>query len=154
MSAWITISVEDLNDYQVAKIILAARTKALATGQADPFDAVMPDVINRMRDDIRGCVRNQVSATPLSIPKGLRGEAVLLIIEAMQTRLPGVSLTDDMKTLISDAKKRLVRISKCEVPIEVPDDPLEPPDVQAGGGFIEGINVPDRKVTKDTVSRL
>jgi hypothetical protein len=154
MSAWITIVAEDLNDYQVAKIIAAARTKALAAGQADPFLAVMPDVINRMRDDIRGCVSNVVSATPLTIPQGLRSEAIYLIIESMQARLPGISLTDELKTLISDAKKRLVRISKCEVPIEIPDDPETTPEVQRSGGLAEGINVPPRTVTKDTVSHL
>lgn len=133
MSAWITIIADDLNDYQVGTIIAAARTKALAAGQADPFLAVMPDVINGMRDDIRGCQRNTVSATPLSIPKGLRKEAVLLIIEAMQSRLPGVSLTDDLKAIIKDAKARLVRVSKCEVPIETPDDPEPSDDVQRSG---------------------
>ena len=134
MSAWITLTADDLNDYQVAKIIAAARTKALATSQADPFNAVMPDVIARMRDDIRGCKTNQVSATPNSIPAGLRSEAIYLIIESMQARLPGVSLTEELKTLIADAKKRLVRISRCEVPIETPDDPLPSGEVQAGVG--------------------
>lgn len=150
---WITIEAEDLNDYQVAKIINAARTRALDAGQADPFDAVMPDVINRMRDDIRGCARNKVSATPNSIPPGLRSEAIYLIIEAMQSRLPGVSLTDDMKTLIADAKRRMVRISKCEVPIEAPNDPLNPDDVQQGG-LIEEVQPGNSGNSREELSRL
>lgn len=134
MAAWIVITADNLNEYQAAKVIAAARTKALASGQADPFLAVMPDVVRRMRDDIRGCVKNRVSATANSVPPGLRGEAVLLTIEAMQARLPGITITEDLRTLIDDAKARMKRISKCEIPIETPDDPLEPDDVQATSG--------------------
>ena len=138
MATWITIEVGDLNQYQAAKLILAARTKALAASQPDPFLEVMPDVINQMRGDIRGCPRNKISATALTVPPGLRGAAVLLTIEAMQARLPGITITEDLRTLIDDAKSRIKRISKCEIPIEQPDDPLDPDDVQRAGSIEMG----------------
>ncbi len=153
MSAWITLTADDLNQYQAAKLIAAARSKALAAGQPDPFDEVMPDVVNRMRDDIRGCKSNRVSATLLSLPPGLRGEGVLLTIEAMQSRLPGISITDDLRTLITDAKKRVIRISKCEVPIEIPDDPETIPEVQTGS-LIEQAQAGNSGNSREELQRL
>jgi len=150
---WITITADNLNEYQAGKLVAAARTKALAASQTDPFLAVMPDVINRMRDDIRGCKSNQVSATPLTVPPGLRGEAVLLTIEAMQPRLPGIKIDDDLRTLIDDAKARMKRISKCEIPIEIPNDPLTTPDVQLGG-MTETVQEGNSGNSREELSRL
>lgn len=150
---WIAITADNLNEYQAGKLVAAARTKALAAGQADPFLAVMPDVINRMRADIRGCKINQVSATPLTVPAGLRGEAVLLTIEAMQSRLPGITIEEDLRTLIDDAKARMKRISKCEIPIETPDDPQTPGDVQSGS-LIEEVNPGNRGNSREDLQRL
>ncbi len=134
MATWITIAPEDLADYQAAALVNAARTAALASGQADPFDQVMPDVVARIRAEIRGCKTNRVSLTPDSIPPDLKSTAILLVVEAMQARLPGVALDEGIKTLIADAKKYLVRIAKCEVPVGLPDDPELVEDIQAVQG--------------------
>jgi len=150
---WIVIIADDLNQYQAAKLVAAARTKALAASQPDPFLAVMPDVINRMRDDIRGCKSNQVSATPLTVPPGLRGEAILLTIEAMQPRLPGITIDEDLRTLITDAKARMKRISKCEIPIETPDDPQPAGEVQSSSA-IEQVSGGERVATREKMQGL
>lgn len=150
---WITISAEDLNDYQVAKIVTAARTKALASGQADPFDVVMPDVAARVRAEIRGCKSNRVSLTPNSVPPDLRSQTVLLIIEAMQSRLPGVQLDEGIRGMIKDAKDYLRRISLCQVPIGIPDDPEPVSDVQSGG-MIETAAVGNSGNSRDELNRL
>ncbi len=156
MATWITLSAEDLNDYQVAKIVTAARTKALASGQADPFDIVMPDIVARVRAEIRGCAKNKVSATPLTVPPDLRSQTILLIVEAMQARLPGVALDDDIKTLIADARKYLQRVADCKVPIAQPDDPEPADDVQRGGSIQMGTAKcdPDRVTTRARLNRL
>lgn len=120
---WITLTAAHLNDYQVAKVVVALRTKALAAGQADPFTIVMPDIVARIRAEVRGCASNKVSNDPLTIPPDLKAHAIYLIIEAMQSRLPGLFLSKDMKTLIADAKDYLKRVSKCEVPIGAPSEP-------------------------------
>jgi hypothetical protein len=131
---WITLTADDLNDYQVAKIITAARTKALAAGQADPFVAVMPDIVARIRAEVRGCARNRVSNSALTIPPDLKAQAIYLIIEAMQPRLPGLALSEDHKTLIKDAREYLKRVSRCEIPIGEPSDPEITNDVQSTAG--------------------
>lgn len=150
---WITISAEDLNDYQVAAYINAARTAALEAGQADPFDVVMPDIVNSVRDEVRACPRNRVSATPLSVPPSLRSQTIYLIIEAMQGRLPGFALDDGIKTLVKDAKERLKRISLCEMPIDQPDDPLAVDDVQRGG-LVETVQAGNSGNSREELNRL
>jgi hypothetical protein len=130
MSNWVTITADNLAEYQAGKIILAARTKALNTGQPDPFLAVMPDVIKQMRDDIAENPLNAISATANTIPPSLRQVAILLTIEAMQARLPGVEIQDELATLISDAKKRMLRIANGK-PVEQPTDPESPRTVES-----------------------
>ncbi len=146
MATWITISPEDLNDYQVAAYVNAARTAALDAGQSDPFDQVMPDIVARVRAEVRGCARNRVSVTPLSVPPDLRSHTILLIIEAMQARLPGIPLDEGIKTLITDAKKYLQRVANCEIPIGLPTDPELVADVQAVQGTPR-ITAPERNFT-------
>lgn len=124
MSAWITITAEDLNDYQVGAQVEALRTAALADNQADPFDNIAADVITRMRAEIQGHPSNRVSATAGTIPPDLKWVGCWLILEAMQTRLPGLELTEEQKRMIDDAHDYLKRVAKGEVPIETPNDPI------------------------------
>jgi hypothetical protein len=135
MATWITITADDLNDYQAGKLINAARTKALGAGQTDPFPRVMADVVANIRADVRANKSNRVSLTVNSVPPDLRKQTILLIIETMQSRLPGISLDDDIKTLIKDAKDRLkaIRAQINPIPIAIPDDPEPIDDVQRGG---------------------
>jgi hypothetical protein len=141
---WIVIAESDLNDYQVAAIMDALKSAALATGQTDPFARVMPDIASRIRAEVRGCKTNTVSNLTNSIPPDLKWVAVYLIIEAMQSRLPGVALDEGIKNIIADAKKYLQRVSECKVPIAQPDDPQIPPDVQPASGT-PLITVPERE---------
>jgi hypothetical protein len=128
------LTADHLNDYQVAKIVVTLRTKALAAGQADPFTIVMPDIVARIRAEVRGCASNTVSANANTIPPDLKSHAIYLIIEAMQSRLPGLFLSADMKRLIADAKDYLKRVSKCEVPIGAPSEPETTSEIQSAAG--------------------
>lgn len=153
MSNWITIVVDDLNEYQAGKIIAAARTRALAAGQADPFLAVMPDIISQMRSDIAENSLNSLSLTANTIPKGLRKDAILLIIEAMQARLPGVEIQEELKTLIADAKKRMLRIANGK-PIEQPSDPESPRTIQAQSPIAETIGDRPRLTERSALAHI
>lgn len=139
-TVWIQISADDLNDYQAGKLINAARTKALAGGQADPFAKVMADVTNTIRAKIRARRTNRVSNLANSVPPTLRSQAILLIIEKMQSRLPGVSLDDDIKTVIKDAKADVESLSRKEnpLPVEQPTDADTADDVQVAGSITMG----------------
>lgn len=153
MATWIVIDADDLNDYLVAAQVDAMQSAALAVGQTDPFGAVMPDVAARIRAEIQGCPRNRVSATANAIPPSLKSIACLLVIESMQARLVGLTLTEEQKTLIKDGRDYLKRISKCEVPIDEPADPLDPPGVQKGG-YIEVVTSETRRTSRDKLSGL
>lgn len=153
MSAWITIAVTDLNDYLVGAQVNALRTAALASGQADPFNAVMPAVAARVRAEVQGCKTNQISATANTVPPDLKRETIMLILEAMQARLPTLKLTEDQQRQIERAYEYLRRVAKCEVPIEQPSDPLSPSNVQQGGG-IEVASKTDRIATREKMSGL
>jgi hypothetical protein len=153
MSNWVTITAANLNEYQAARLVAAAREKALAVGQADPFLAVMPDVIKQMREDIAENPLNNLSATGNTIPAGLRGVAVLLTIEAMQPRLPGIKIDDDLRTLIQDAKARMLRIAKGK-PVEQPSDPESPDTILPGAPLAEIVGDRPRQVTRESMASI
>jgi hypothetical protein len=133
MPAWITIQLSDLNDYLVGAQVNALNSTALASGQSDRFTKIMTDMVNRLRAKIEGCPRNHISATPLTVPPELKWVACYLIIEAMQAGVPGLKLTDDQRNQIAKANDQLTRIADCKEVVSIPNDPLNPVDVQRGG---------------------
>jgi hypothetical protein len=154
-TTWIVIQDEDLDDYLVGAQMDALRSAALATGQDNPFDRVMPDVAARIRAEVRACRSNQVSALPNSIPPDLKTYACYLIIEAMTVRLSiGISLTDDQRTQCSEARKYLRRIADCEIPIAQPTEPEPSDTVQQHGGMIESVGDRPIRTSRDQTSRL
>lgn len=151
--AWIVPTIADLDNYLAAPAMVALKTAALGAGQANPFLEVMPSVCGRIRDEIRGCKTNVVSATENAIPPGLKMIACLLIIEAMQGRLPGVELTEGQADMLKDGRRYLERISQCDVPIATPEDPEAVPSVQsATAGVI--VTARDRQATRRTMRGL
>ena len=134
-TAWVVIAQTDLNDYLVSAQVDALAAAALAPGQTNPFARVMPDVMARIRAAIAGCQRNRVSATANSVPPELKWAACLLTIEAMQTRVVGLVLTEEQKGMIRDAKDELKLIRECESVVVTPTDPVVP-DVQRGGNIV------------------
>ncbi len=133
MTAWITLLPVDLNDYLAAAQVDAIRTKALAIGQSDPLVEIITDVTRRIRTEIRGCPSNRVSATDEAVPPELKSTAIALIVEAAQTRLPGLKLSEGQKRAADHGRSYLLRIARCEVPVSAPDNPQEPPTEQRGG---------------------
>ncbi len=133
MTAWITLTPENLNDYLAAAQVDAIRTKALAAGQSDPLVEIISDAARRIRAEIRGCPSNRVSAIVGAVPPELKSTAISLIVEAAQTRLPGLKLSEGQKRAADNARSYLQRIARCEVPVSAPDDPQEPPTEQRGG---------------------
>jgi hypothetical protein len=149
---WITIAAADLEDYLVAAQVTALRTAALGGSQSDPFTQSMTDVVNRIRDKIASCKGNQVSATALTVPPGLRWAACYLICELMQTRLPGLRLTDEQKRQCERAEKDLDAIAKCDLAVELPDDPMDP-GVEPSG-WVSVVNSPCREASREKLKGL
>ncbi|MDB6108261.1 MAG: hypothetical protein JWR69_11 [Pedosphaera sp.] len=133
MSAWITITLEDLNDYLAGAQVDAINTAATAEGQTDRFTKVSADIANRIRLKIESNFRNYISLTPGTIPPELKWVACYLIIEAMQTAIPGLLLSEDQRKQIEKADTQLTRIADGKEVVSKADDPEVPAESQRGG---------------------
>lgn len=147
---WIVIAVTDLERYLVAPQLDAIRTAALATGQADPFTETMHDRANYVRNRIAG--RVQISATAYAVPPELVHQTALLIIEAMQGRIPMLELSEDQKRMISRAYDDLKLAGTADFPISAAAD-AAPAEVQPAGG-ISVVAKPTRAWSRDTMAGL
>lgn len=147
---WKIIAATDLNDYQVGAMMDALRTAALAEGQADPFDAIMHARCNYIRNRISK--RIQISITPYAVPPELVTCACWLIIESMQTRVPGLSLSEDQKTQITRAYKDLDIAATDDLPVTTPDDPTTPAVQSGNAGKV--VQKPSSTLTRDSMRGL
>lgn len=151
MSAWITVSADDLNDYLVAAQVNALRTAALGSGQTDPFGRVMPDIVERLRFKIQSCPANQLSGTASTIPPELKWVACYLIIEALQVRIPALRLTEDQKAQVDRAVTQLDRIADCRDKVSQPDDGVQP---EVSSSPIEIVSKSTRVTTRETLQGI
>lgn len=150
MAAWAVISVDDLNDYLVGDQVAALRTAARAKGQTDPFPRVMADRALYVRNRI--CRRIRLSLTPLAIPPELKTQTCLLVIEAMQGRIPMLDLTEDQRQRLRDAKRDLDLAAKDDFPISMPDDPMDPDLQREDGGAVQVVSSNPRQATRGTLA--
>lgn len=123
--AWIQITVDDLSAYLADSAMVALREAALGAGQTDPFLEHMPTITAMVRAEIKSNVSNVLSATVNSVPRSLKNITCLLIIDAMQGRLPGVSLTDGQRKMMEWGMKLLERVASGDFKITLPPDPAE-----------------------------
>ena len=136
MSAWITITIDDLNDARAAKLIDALRTKALADGQTDPMPRIVAMVAGELRDSIAFGGR-ALSQTPDTVPAGLKDLAVQKVIRAMKGRLLQ-ALTKDETEAEALYQRRLEQLNRGEWPVEAPDDAETTPPVPPAQGYYGG----------------
>lgn len=148
---WIVITVSDLENYLVADQVEAIRTAALGEGQTDRFTEVMPAVASRIRSEIQAGGQH-VSLVANSIPDSLKMTGCLLIIEAIQGGIPGLSLSEDQRTTIRDARDYLKRISTGDIKVEMPDD-AAPNNTQSAGGATV-VRSTSSRMTREKLSGL
>jgi hypothetical protein len=147
-AAWIVITASDLNDYSVAAKVSALRTAALAGGQTDPFDRVMPDVVATMRAQIG--LNNEVSATANSLPPEVKTHGCWLVIAALQARLPGLKLTDEEKEMVKEARRYMEKIAAGDIRVTEPTNPVDS-GLQTG---TPSIAANDREVDRTTMDGM
>jgi hypothetical protein len=117
MSAWSTISAKDVFDYLAAEQVSALESEALGEEQDDPLPTIIRDIAVRIRAEIRANPSNVVDSVEYSIPPELRGAGLALVIEAAQSRLPGLDLSDDQIRLANAARALLKRVATGEIPV-------------------------------------
>jgi hypothetical protein len=146
--AWVTIAVGDLNDHLVAKQVDAYRTKALASGQADPWTNVMHERCNYVR--LRLTNRILISSTAYAVPPELKTQTVALIIEVLAARLPGIRLPENWSGIIRRAYQDLDIAATPEFPVSMPTDPV-PQSAQVGGPCVV-VNSTTRRFTATSLN--
>jgi hypothetical protein len=129
---WLSISVSDLEDAKVADLVVALRESALGDDQDDPTDRIILDVVRRIRRKIASNSANTVDEDETKIPRGLKSDAVALILQAMKGRLE-IELTPDEIRTVDRIEKDLNRIASGEDSIEQPDDAIESPAQPTNG---------------------
>jgi hypothetical protein len=127
---WLSITPSDLEESKVAALVNALRTAALGAEQEDPVPGLIQGVVDRIRAEVAACDRNRVDADLTTIPKGLRLLAHRMILASAKNRLE-IPLTQDERTQARSDERYLERISRCELPVETPDSPLNPDIEQA-----------------------
>ncbi|MDR2377399.1 MAG: hypothetical protein LBD54_01440 [Puniceicoccales bacterium] len=121
MTPWITISPETVYDYLAAPQVEVLRHSTLAQQQTDPLPEIIRDICEQMRAEISAQPQNRLDRTAHTIPPHLKATACWLIIEAAQTRIPGLKATEDQIRLAEQARQRLQRIAQGELPLGQPD---------------------------------
>jgi len=118
--AWVEIDATTMAHYIVSAQLEALRTAALGVGQSDPLDQIIPDVVRTVRSYIEGCSKNTLSAVPNTVPQSLVAETCWLVAEAMQTRIPSFSLSESQQKAADNARRLLVKVAACEIPVAQP----------------------------------
>ena len=130
---WIVLTASDLYDVAAGPQADAIRTAATGTGQLDRFATVMPAIAARIRAWVQANPSNRISATDNAIPPELKLDALRLILEDMQSSLPGMALTDDQVRLCNNSREYLKSIGERKIAISLADDPLPDRTVQSNG---------------------
>jgi len=117
MSNWKSISKQDLYDYLAAEQTDALGDEALGDGQENPLVAIIADVTQRVRAEIRANNGNILDPAADTLPPELRGAAIALIVEAAQARLPSLALSADQTRLANAARALLKRVAAGDVGI-------------------------------------
>lgn len=125
MEAWKTLTLEDLRTclYPPQLAILFESDEPMVVKNL--VESVIQDCISRVRAEIHGTIQNLLDDDPYTIPPEVRGATLILILQALQCRIPGMVLTDDQRDRVKDARYLLQRIGRGDLPITMP--PLKRP---------------------------
>jgi hypothetical protein len=133
--AWIVPTEAGTKNYLAAAGITSFGSSALGSGQSNPFTSVMPAVVAEIRAYVASCSRNVLSETANSVPPELEHITYLLLIQAMQGRLPGINLTKVQEDDIKAGRAMLDKVAKCEIAVGAPTDPAAS-TVQTGAAAV------------------
>lgn len=125
---WIYLKPEDLdtylNEFQLSRLQLTSgtvdRSKTLLA-------TLIEDITARIRLELSGKESGcSLDSNPMHIPRELKSAASYLILEALQTRVPGLALTADQLRQCNEARMVLSRISRGELQVEGPENGTQP----------------------------
>jgi len=150
--AWITVTQAHVENYVVAALVSAINEAALGDTQEDRFTTVQADVTAEVRMAVASNSENSLDEDATTIPQSLRSAACWLIAGYMAQGL-GVTLTDQQANELSNARERLLAVSRGDLTVEQPDVVDTTPDAQSGSG-VSMITPQDRVYTVSTMNGL
>jgi hypothetical protein len=152
MPNWNAIIIADLNDARVAELITALREEALGVGQTDPTPRIIQIVVDEVRRCISFCANTPLDADTTAIPAGLKDMVVQKIFRTMKGRLLQ-PLSDDETAAERTYQKRLEQLTRCEWPVDKPDNPIGTAPVSPKTGVELASNTP-RQATRASLNAL
>jgi hypothetical protein len=150
--AWITITQAHVENYVVAALVSAINEAALGDSQTDRFTTVQADVTSEIRMAVASDSKNVLDTDATKIPQSLRSSAAWLIAGYMAQGL-GIILTDQQANELSNARERILAVSRGDLTVEKPDTADETPDGQKGQG-VSMVTPQDRVFTVSTMKGL
>lgn len=145
--SWIAITTDTLNEAKVAALVTACDSAALADGQPGRAAGLIQGVVNEIRNAVATCPNNQVDSDATKIPASQRDLAVDLILARLKNSLE-IALTEDERNTITERRRQLRDIAKCDLIVDQPDNAMAP-EVQ-GGAATQLLSTP----TDNPFSRL
>jgi phage gp36-like protein len=120
MDTWITLTQDDvlasINNAELA----AALNTALASGQDNPLDTLLPDVTA----EVRGYVRRRNTLGPTgTLPQELKNAAIDIIIYRAANRLRKPAIAGDKKADNDQALRKLEGVAEGSIAVSAPDNP-------------------------------
>lgn len=142
--AWITLTEADALTVVNAKMLDAARTKALAAGQADPLVDTLLQVVDQVRGAVGGCKANVLGAAG-TIPQKLKGAALDIFAVRITNRLD-IDPSESKLLLFKSAESTLRAVAACAFDIE---EPVTPTEETSGGAYTPAVSGRERQWGRD-----
>jgi phage gp36-like protein len=120
MDTWITITQDDVLASINSAELTAALNTALAAGQENPLDILIPDVTTEVRGYVRR--RNTLGQTG-ALPGELKNAAIDIIIYRTANRLRKKGIAEDKKADNDRALQKLQAVADGSLAVSAPDNP-------------------------------
>lgn len=113
-----------INEDTIAHYLSSIQLSALQN-HGHPLQEIIADTIAWVRAEVQTNPHNQVNKHPDLIPLELKSATCHLIIEALQSRIPSLKLSDDQIRNAKNARSLLKRVAGAEISLS-PQSPLMP----------------------------
>jgi len=134
MDTWITITQDDVLASINNSELTSALNTALASGQGNPLDKLIPDVTAEVRGYVR---RRNTLGQNGTLPQELKNAAIDIIIYRTANRLRKKAIADDKKADNDLALKKLEAVGDGSVAVSAPDNPTQDITSAPGPHFSE-----------------
>jgi hypothetical protein len=150
--SWITITDAQILGKSAGAEVEAARSAALATGQADPVPGIVAQIVREVRGYVAGCDKNTLGPEG-TIPDELLGAALNRIRFECATRLPGGALLDeDRRQSNRDALAMLRDAAACRLALAQPATATT--EQIAGGNAVQLVSSTPRVASRERIKGL